>query len=94
LKLGEISYSLSNSLFVVFTDHIIIIKNLTLMITAFLRVTPCSVVEICQIFDGTRSFQLEGTLKLKVMRFSETIVNFFQAAWRYISENGRSSSIP
>jgi hypothetical protein len=47
------------------------------MIIAFLRVTPCSVVEICQIFDGIRSFQLEGTLKLKVMRFSETIVRFF-----------------
>lgn len=29
------------------------------MITVFPRVTPCSVIEFCQIFDGTRSFQLE-----------------------------------
>jgi len=63
------------------------------MITVFPRVTPCSVIEFCQIFDGTRSFQLEGTLKLKVIGSSETIVNLYQAARRYILENGCSSSV-
>jgi hypothetical protein len=47
------------------------------MITVFPRVTPCSVIEFCHIFDGTRSFQLEGTLKLKVIGFSETVVNLY-----------------
>ena len=47
------------------------------MITVFPRVTPRSVIEFCHIFDGTRSFQLEGTLKLKVLGFSEIVVNLY-----------------
>jgi hypothetical protein len=59
----------------------------------FPRVTPCSVIEVCQIFDGTRSFQLEGTLKLKVIGSSEAIVNLYQASRRYVLENECSSSV-
>jgi hypothetical protein len=46
-----------------------------------------SVVEVYQCFGGTYSFRLQARLKMEATLNSETLVNSFQTAWRYIPKN-------
>lgn len=51
-------HSFIDSLFVVFNGYIIVMKNLILKITILLGVTPCGLIEFCQICVEIQFFYL------------------------------------
>jgi hypothetical protein len=56
------------------------------MIMGFWDMTPCSFIDSYQHIRRTCGLHFEGTLKMKRVGFSKTLVAFDENAWYHIAE--------
>jgi hypothetical protein len=64
-----------------------VLTVVSMKITVFWDVAPCSLVEVYRYFRGACCLHHQGALIMEAAIKSEKSVNFYQTAWRNIPED-------